>query len=62
MHTGLEEITFLLVKAIPLLSAQPFKAVDAVQTIDAPEEGCHIQSNDHEQDDKKCHHMSPLIL
>jgi len=46
-----------LVKTIPELSSQPFKAVNAIGTVNTPAQGRYIQYNDHEQDDDKCHHM-----
>ena len=57
LHPPVEEIPFSLVKTMPLLSAQPFKAVNAVSTVNAPALGCHIQDNDREQYDEKCHDM-----
>jgi hypothetical protein len=36
LHTMVAEISFRLVKTIPLLSAQPFKAVNAVSAVNAP--------------------------
>lgn len=57
LHTLVEEISFPLVKTIPPLSAQPFKAVHAVSAVNAPVEGCHIQDNDREQYEEKCHDM-----
>ena len=57
LHTLVEEISFPLVKTMPLLSAQPFKAVNAVSTVNAPVLECHIQDNDREQYDEKCHDM-----
>jgi len=51
-----QEVTSTLMKTIPLLPSQPFKAVHAVGAVGAPTHGCYIQYHDHEQDDDQCHH------
>jgi hypothetical protein len=55
LHTMVEEFSFPLVKTIPPLSSQPFKAVYAVSAVNAPEFGCQIQTNDRKHYDEKCH-------
>lgn len=53
-----EESAFpLVLKTIPVLSAQPFKAVNAVSAVNAPALGCQTQDNDREHCDEKCHDM-----
>ena len=56
-QTLIQAISFPLVKTIPLLSAHPFKAVHALSAGNAPVLGCHIQENDCERYDEKCHSM-----
>lgn len=55
LHTLVEDISFPLVKTIPMLSALPFKAVNAISAVNTPALGCQIQGNDREQEDEKCH-------
>ena len=53
----IQAISCPLVKAIPLLSAHPFKVVHAISAGTAPALGCHIQDNECECDEEKCHAM-----
>jgi hypothetical protein len=55
--TLIQAISCPLVKAIPLLSAHPFKAVHALSAGNAPVLGYHIHDNECECYDEKCHSM-----
>jgi hypothetical protein len=53
----IQAISCPLVKAIPLLSTYPFQAGHAISAGNAPVLGCHIQENECECYDEKCHSM-----